>query len=236
MKDFLINLKTPQTVATVTTSDDLAFLMDLVDVGKSELVNIADIFEFRIDNFYELGELAQSMLLMKGLHAPVLLTARHPSEGGVAKAFAENKVRADLLSKCMRFASLVDVEIAQFDDLASKLEFSCPIVGSSHDFEKPIPLEEIRKQVDFCRDRGIDIAKFAMVIETTDQLSELAEFVSKTVESGQLISAMGMGPLGRESRIELAATGSCLNYGYLQHENAPGQWPAKELKRLISKA
>jgi 3-dehydroquinate dehydratase-1 len=43
---------------------------------------------------------------------------------------------------------------------------------------------------------------------------------------------MGMGPLGKLSRLTLATAGSCLNYGYLQHPNAPGQWPAKELMRL----
>jgi 3-dehydroquinate dehydratase-1 len=47
------------------------------------------------------------------------------------------------------------------------------------------------------------------------------------------VSAMGMGPVGKLSRLVLARAGSILNYGYLQTPNAPGQWPATELKRLI---
>jgi 3-dehydroquinate dehydratase-1 len=32
----------------------------------------------------------------------------------------------------------------------------------------------------------------------------------------------------------LARAGSILNYGYLQTPNAPGQWPARELQRLLA--
>jgi 3-dehydroquinate dehydratase-1 len=46
---------------------------------------------------------------------------------------------------------------------------------------------------------------------------------------------MGMGPLGRLSRLVLAQAGSCLNYGYLRAANAPGQWSAKELSDLLAK-
>ena len=45
---------------------------------------------------------------------------------------------------------------------------------------------------------------------------------------------MGMGPMGRVSRLVLAAAGSCLNYGYLDRAQVPGQWPAAELKRRIA--
>jgi 3-dehydroquinate dehydratase-1 len=44
---------------------------------------------------------------------------------------------------------------------------------------------------------------------------------------------MGMGPVGKLSRLVLAKAGSVLNYGYLLEANAPGQWPAWELKSLI---
>ena len=44
---------------------------------------------------------------------------------------------------------------------------------------------------------------------------------------------MGMGPLGKVSRLVLAAAGSRLNYGYLDKPQVPGQWPALELVRRI---
>ena len=45
---------------------------------------------------------------------------------------------------------------------------------------------------------------------------------------------MGMGPWGRVSRLVLAKCGSLLNYGYIGTSNAPGQWPAHELKHLLN--
>ena len=65
-------------------------------------------------------------------------------------------------------------------------------------------------------------------------LFDLAELVSYHRSEGRLISAMGMGPLGKLSRLVLAKAGSCLNYGYLKTPNAPGQWSAEDLTRLIS--
>jgi 3-dehydroquinate dehydratase-1 len=38
-----------------------------------------------------------------------------------------------------------------------------------------------------------------------------------------------MGPLGKVSRLVLAAAGSRLNYGYLDKPQVAGQWPAREL-------
>ena len=45
---------------------------------------------------------------------------------------------------------------------------------------------------------------------------------------------MGMGKFGKASRLALAKAGSVLNYGYLDCPNAPGQWEATELKRLLA--
>jgi 3-dehydroquinate dehydratase-1 len=44
---------------------------------------------------------------------------------------------------------------------------------------------------------------------------------------------MGMGPLGKVSRLVLAAAGSRLNYGYLDKPQVAGQWPALELARRL---
>jgi 3-dehydroquinate dehydratase-1 len=44
---------------------------------------------------------------------------------------------------------------------------------------------------------------------------------------------MGMGALGRVSRLLLAQLGSVLNYGYLDQATVPGQWPAARLRELI---
>jgi 3-dehydroquinate dehydratase-1 len=44
---------------------------------------------------------------------------------------------------------------------------------------------------------------------------------------------MGMGALGKVSRLVFAEAGSVLNYGYLDRPNASGQWEATLLKQRL---
>jgi len=41
---------------------------------------------------------------------------------------------------------------------------------------------------------------------------------------------MGMGRLGKASRVAAMACGSVLNYGWLERPNVAGQWSAVELR------
>ncbi len=53
-------------------------------------------------------------------------------------------------------------------------------------------------------------------------------------EQRQTLAVMGMGPLGRVSRLALATAGSVLNYGYLgSGPQVPGQWSAATLRERI---
>jgi 3-dehydroquinate dehydratase-1 len=44
---------------------------------------------------------------------------------------------------------------------------------------------------------------------------------------------MGMGGLGRVSRLLLAQLGSVLNYGYIDNATVSGQWSASRLRTII---
>jgi 3-dehydroquinate dehydratase-1 len=44
---------------------------------------------------------------------------------------------------------------------------------------------------------------------------------------------MGMGPLGKVSRLVLPSAGSLLVYGYLDRPQVEGQWPAEEVARRL---
>ena len=45
---------------------------------------------------------------------------------------------------------------------------------------------------------------------------------------------MGMGPLGKVSRLLFAQLGSVLNYGFLHEAQVSGQWEATLLKQRLS--
>ncbi|NNE92242.1 MAG: type I 3-dehydroquinate dehydratase, partial [Verrucomicrobiales bacterium] len=145
--------------------------------------------------------------------------------------------RQELTAPLLPRAALLDVELSTLAEMTPMIEearrLGVAIVGSFHDFESTPGIPELEDRIQQAADAGIDVVKFAVVIESHEALFDLAGLVEKTVNRGQLISAMGMGRLGKLSRLVLASAGSCLNYGFLQTANAPGQWPAGELRRLI---
>ena len=72
--------------------------------------------------------------------------------------------------------------------------------------------------------------KFATTLRQSGDLAILAALQ----EAAPLpMATMGMGPLGRISRLLLASMGSVVNYGYLDRPTVPGQWPAQRLRELI---
>ena len=219
----------PLSVSTITQPEDLEFLA----AGYAVPSNI---LEFRLDNLGELAE--QSTKVMRTVERPTLLTVRRPDEGGANDL--DDEARVALYSEHMSGTEIVDTEIASleseaFAGFATRVEDNTSILAASyHDFNSWPGMDVIRAKVHRAYELNAEIAKIAIVIEQMSDLFDLAELVSYHRSEGRLISAMGMGPLGKLSRLVLAKAGSCLNYGYLKTPNAPGQWSAEDLTRLIS--
>ena len=79
---------------------------------------------------------------------------------------------------------------------------------------------------------GADIVKIAARVSDSKQLGRLL-----TLFAGRIsvpLSLMGMGPLGKVSRLLFACAGSVLNYGYLGEPQVPGQWEAVILKKRLA--
>ena len=216
-------------VATVTQPADLAVLTPTENVT-------ADILEFRLDDLHD--SLSEVWRTIESTQTTSLATARSPEEGGSGNLSAER--RLELYRTVLPAVELVDTEIASlatesfagFIDEAHAAD--ALVVGSFHDFEKFPGTETIWEKVDAAYAMGVDIAKVAVVVEEMSELFDLVELVETHRRQGRLISAMGMGPLGKISRLVLARAGSCLNYGYFRTENAPGQWSAERLASLFA--
>ena len=221
-------LSRPRVVATVHRPEDL----DTIAAG-SVSPETCDILEFRLDSLRDHLDAAETA--MKATNFPVLITARHPDEGG--EGHLDSATRGDLLSRFLPLATLVDVEARSMDELsqvASEVkDQQRGLVVSAHDFEKPFTTEQFEAVGGTTAREGGTLAKMAMVLSQPDELAQLFSYVDGYTRAGTRVSAMGMGPLGKLSRLALAAAGSCLNYGYLSEPNAPGQWSAAELKRLL---
>lgn len=223
------DLSIPRTVATVTRVEDLALL-------ASGPPPHCDLLEYRLDDLSGCGDRLEEAL--SATPRPALITARRPDEGGQGTLAPE--ARLALYQRFLQQAALVDTEVASLSDAAFSAFASevrgagALLVGSFHDFTGFPGRDVIAGKIAAAREGGADIAKVAVVVKTMDELFALVGLVEAEVAAGRLISAMGMGPMGKLSRLVLAKAGSCLNYGYLQVPNAPGQWSAEELGKLLA--
>jgi 3-dehydroquinate dehydratase-1 len=107
------------------------------------------------------------------------------------------------------------------------------VVVSDHHFRATPPMARLlERQRDAFR-AGADIFKIATRTPTARELARLLDFITRPAAKPRAV--MGMGAMGKISRLALAQAGSVLNYGYLDTPNAPGQWEARELKQMLGR-
>ena len=93
----------------------------------------------------------------------------------------------------------------------------------------------LRETLTALRDSGADIPKLAVMTKSTEDLLTLLAFSAEWKRNADRpFVLIGMGPHGVLSRISGAEFGSCLSFGALRESSAPGQLPARELKRILS--
>jgi 3-dehydroquinate dehydratase-1 len=191
-----------------------------------------DLFEVRVDHFVE--DPSGLIAAIKDLAAPLIVTVRHPQEGGAARLTLEQ--RAELYREFLPFAALIDIELQSARALSSILREAkkagiCRIL-SWHNFKKTPSLGELQSRLEKARVFAPEIIKFATRTRTAKDLSRLMEFQAGAPRKPAL-SLMGMCEFGKVSRLALAQAGSVLNYGYLGELQVSGQWPAKILKERL---
>jgi len=213
-------------IAPLSNDGDLGCIPTL-DINQN-----CDLLELRLDGL--LQNLEAIAPAIANLPCPILATARHPDEGG------ENNLsiaqRSELLARFTPMSSWMDVELRSITELSPVIEEAraqgVGIVTSFHDFEKCPQIEVLREKIATALAAHADIVKLAVRMETNAELFGVAQLIEEFPDAQ--LSLMGMGPLGKLSRLVLAKAGSVLNYGYLDKPNAPGQWPSAQLKSLIS--
>ncbi len=219
------NAYEPNVVATVHT---LVGLRAALRLAPGEV----DVVELRVDALRDHeGELRR---IAPEIKAPLLLTVRHPAEGGIGKLPLGERRR--LIAEFLPLATLLDVELRSVRALDSEMATAracgvCVVVSDHHFRGTPSLARLLERQSDALH-AGADIFKIATLTSTASELARLLEFIARPAAKPRAV--MGMGAMGQVSRLALAKAGSVLNYGYLDVPNAPGQWEARELKRLIS--
>jgi 3-dehydroquinate dehydratase-1 len=191
-----------------------------------------NLFEIRLDRF--VNSIAQVNAALDRLPAPSIITARDPREGG-ANHLSLPRRRALLLQFLTR-AAWVDVELRSARSLAPVLRSAhahgIPLIISFHDLKTTPSATRLDEIVDIAHSLGAGIIKLATRTDTPAQLNALLDFFERQRGAADVV-AMGMGKLGRVSRLELARRGCILNYAHLGTPAAAGQLSIRDLRRAL---
>lgn len=190
-----------------------------------------DLLEFRVDHFAT--DPASLLRAAPQLAAPLIVTVRHPAEGG-QNALSPARRRA-LYGQFLPFAACIDVELRSVKALAETLAAAraagVRVILSAHDFRTTPSAARLRNLVQHSATAGADVCKIATRADSPAALARL--FALFATPAPVPLAVMGMGRFGKISRLLFAQAGSVLNYGYLAAANAPGQWPAARLRELV---
>jgi 3-dehydroquinate dehydratase I len=190
-----------------------------------------DLFELRLDRVVDVVNHLEKKL--SRLRAPLIITARHPMEGGANQLSAPQ--RHDLLARFLSWARYIDVELHSAPVFRSLLRLAQKqnvrrIISVHHLKSTPSP-GRLRAQARAAKRYGADIFKLATRTDTPVQLTRLIDFVlAKDVDVA--VSAMGIGKLGAASRVLLACCGTALVYVSLGPSDIEGQISLEQLRVL----
>jgi 3-dehydroquinate dehydratase-1 len=185
-----------------------------------------DFFEVRLDCLFPINDEIEG--LISQLKTPLIVTARHPSEGGANNLSGAR--RRELLSRFLPYAKYVDVELRSSDSVhALPWHNDMARILSLHDFDSTPTPRSLHAKARKAKSLGAAIFKVATRTDTPAQLARLLEFISED-EVGLPVAAMGIGSLGALSRMLLAGCGSCLAYASLAESNVEGQMPVAQLQ------
>lgn len=215
-------------VGTIHSQGSLAAALKLAK-GK------VDFLEVRVDAFAESSETARLEKALSRLKAPLIVTVRHPLEGGSGSLGAAR--RRELFARFLPHAALVDVELRSATALRGVIEAAqaqkTGVILSHHDFRRTSPPDRLLTLRHAAARAGADVFKLATVANTALEASRLLDFLTRRAPEFPKLAVMGMGAFGKVSRLALGKAGSVLNYGYLDKPQVSGQWPAVLLKERL---
>lgn len=192
------------------------------------LSGVLDAVEVRVDSL----PMPPTCIQIARLPLPAIVTVRDPAEGGALNLSVQE--RSGLYLELMPGSAAIDLEIRNLAQLAGvvekAVELQKPVIASFHDFVGTPTLKFLVKLAAKARAAGADCVKIAATPKTP---SELGVLLSALEELEAPVAIMGMGPLGKISRLALARCGSCLNYSWIGSPQVPGQWAARDFRKVL---
>jgi 3-dehydroquinate dehydratase-1 len=149
----------------------------------------------------------------------------------------EDSKRTELLIAAIRSgAKYVDLEYdAPSEHFNSVFECAeengCKVIVSVHDYDHTPPQSILKQIASECFIRGADIAKIACMANSPRDSARLLSLLCEE----QPIVPIGMGKMGRVTRVAATLLGAPLTYAAKDQTSctAPGQLPLEELQKLL---
>ena len=199
-----------------------------VDMAKEKG---ADIIELRIDQFKDrnINYILDKVSYIKQLELGIIATVRSAKEGGTHISDYE---RERIFKAVAPEVDIIDIELSS-ETLREKVikiakENNALALVSYHDFEKTPSEEEIQKVIDKSVSIGADIVKYAFKVKSKEDVSRIMCITAKNKD--KKLVAIGMGELGRITRVAGFFFGSVITYSHIGVAFAPGQIEIEKLK------
>jgi 3-dehydroquinate dehydratase I len=211
----------PRVVGVITSPAELDFAV--------RMNQPPDLFELRLDRLVRVIDRLENKITR--LRAPLVVTARHPMEGGANRLSPQQ--RYDLLARFISRVRYIDVELRSAPVFISLLRLARRknvrrIISVHHLKSTPSP-SRLRAQARAAKTYGADFFKVATRTDTPAQLARLIDFAAAE-DVDIAVSAMGIGKLGATSRVLLACCGSALVYVSLGRSDIEGQMSLDQLR------
>jgi 3-dehydroquinate dehydratase type I len=220
----------------VAVADRPAAIINSAELEPAK--RVFDLVEARADLFAQqsLDGCGHACAELESTGTPVILTIRSAAQGGRFDGPDGDRLAAFRAAIAAGHASWVDVEndATIVGELATAIAArrGAQLIVSHHDFGHTPPLDDLLAIVDRCHAIPGAIAKIATAVRREADRDTLLELLARRPERTCII---GMGA-SAELRIELAARGSLLAYGYLERATAPGQMSAAETHARLTAA
>jgi 3-dehydroquinate dehydratase I len=205
-------------------------IMSLTDLDSAiRMRKPPDLFELRLDQLARDVDEVENKL--SRLRAPLIMTARHPREGGANQL--STRQRRDLLLRFLPRARYIDVELRSVNALRSLLQAAkrknVGRIVSFHNLKATPDSRTLRTKARAAKSDGANIFKVATRTDTPAQLARLLEFITKR-DADLAVSVMGIGTLGAISRLLLAHYGSALIYASIGQSQIEGQMSLEQFR------
>ncbi len=242
VKDTIIGGKTPLICLPIVAEEK----EDLLAQASAFMPLDPDLIEWRIDGFKKVLDIPECISALKELQAvigsvPVIFTCRTDAEGGMQAICEQDRLNLILEAMKTGLVDILDTEACNSKDFINSVikaakASDTKVILSCHDFEKTPSKTFIMEKLAEEQDLGADIAKFAVMPNTIEDVLTMME-ATMAARNGRVkipMVTMSMGEMGAVSRISGGVFGSDVTFAIGKNASAPGQIPIKELRQAMS--